>query len=104
MFRTAAYDDAHEQAAALLHAVATYHPLVDGDKRAAWPAAVTFLALHGADLAGCAEDAAYDLVIDVASGVEPRSRRSRSDCGRCDLDPNHGRRRVVRASAPPGRR
>ncbi|WP_256914623.1 type II toxin-antitoxin system death-on-curing family toxin [Streptomyces hilarionis] len=70
MFGTAAYDDVHEQAAALLHAVAANHPLVDGNKRAAWLAAATFLALHGVDLADCAQDAAYDLVIDVASGVE----------------------------------
>ncbi|MER6786007.1 type II toxin-antitoxin system death-on-curing family toxin [Streptomyces sp. NPDC000658] len=70
MFGTAAYEDVHEQAAALLHAVAANHPLVDGNKRAAWLAAATFLALHGVDLADCAQDAAYDLVIDVASGAE----------------------------------
>ncbi|MDX3117096.1 MULTISPECIES: type II toxin-antitoxin system death-on-curing family toxin [Streptomyces] len=72
MFGTVAYDDVHEQAAALLHAVAVNHPLVDGNKRTAWLAAATFLALHGVDLAGCAQDAAYDLVIDVASGVESK--------------------------------
>ncbi|WP_460066220.1 type II toxin-antitoxin system death-on-curing family toxin [Streptomyces sp. YKOK-I1] len=70
MFGTVAYEDLHEQAAALLHALATNHPLVDGNKRAAWLAAVTFLALHGVDLAGCDQEAAYDLVIDVASGAE----------------------------------
>ncbi|WP_329217799.1 type II toxin-antitoxin system death-on-curing family toxin [Streptomyces sp. NBC_01485] len=70
MFGTAAYDDLHEQAAALLHAIATNHPLVDGNKRAAWLATATFLALHGVDLAACDQDAAYDLVIDVASGTE----------------------------------
>lgn len=72
MFGTAAYDDVHEQAAALLHAIAANHALVDGNKRAAWLAAVTFLALHGVDLADSDQDAAYDLVIDVASGAEPR--------------------------------
>ncbi|SMF08519.1 type II toxin-antitoxin system death-on-curing family toxin [Streptomyces sp. Amel2xC10] len=70
MFGTAAYTDPYEQAAALLHALATNHPLVDGNKRAAWLAAATFLALHGTDLAACDQDAAYDLVIDVASGAE----------------------------------
>ncbi|MFF3937622.1 type II toxin-antitoxin system death-on-curing family toxin [Streptomyces phaeofaciens] len=70
MFGTAAYDDLYEQAAALLHGIATNHPLVDGNKRAAWLATVTFLALHGTDLAACDQDAAYDLVIDVASGTE----------------------------------
>lgn len=70
MFGTAAYDDLHEQAAALLHAIATNHPLVDGNKRTAWLAAATFLALNGVDLTGVDQDMAYDLVIDVASGDE----------------------------------
>ncbi|WP_409471826.1 type II toxin-antitoxin system death-on-curing family toxin [Streptomyces sp. HC307] len=70
MFGTAAYDDLYEQAAALLHAIATNHPLVDGNKRTAWLAAVTFLTLNGVDPAGCDQDAAYDLVVDVASGAE----------------------------------
>ncbi|WP_151476576.1 type II toxin-antitoxin system death-on-curing family toxin [Streptomyces albicerus] len=70
MFGTAAYQDPYEQAAALLHALATNHPLVDGNKRTAWLAAATFLALNGVDLAACDQDTAYDLVIDVASGAE----------------------------------
>ncbi|MFD5588552.1 type II toxin-antitoxin system death-on-curing family toxin [Streptomyces sp. NPDC127063] len=70
MFGTPAYDDLYEQAAALLHALATNHPLVDGNKRTAWLAAATFLAVNGVDLAGCAQEVAYDLVIDVASGKE----------------------------------
>jgi death-on-curing protein len=68
MFGTAAYEDLHEQAAALLHAIATNHPLVDGNKRTAWLAAATFLGVNGVNLEGCAQDSAYDLVIDVASG------------------------------------
>ncbi|MFJ3302699.1 type II toxin-antitoxin system death-on-curing family toxin [Streptomyces sp. NPDC086549] len=70
MFGTAAYPDLHEQAAALLHAIATNHPLVDGNKRTAWLAAATFLAVNGVDLAGTDQDTAYALVIDVASGEE----------------------------------
>ncbi|MEU5598172.1 type II toxin-antitoxin system death-on-curing family toxin [Streptomyces sp. NPDC020298] len=70
MFGTAAYDDLYEQAAALLHALATNHPLVDGNKRTAWLAAATFLALGGVDLTAVDQDTAYDLVIDVASGKE----------------------------------
>ncbi|MGW7408297.1 type II toxin-antitoxin system death-on-curing family toxin [Streptomyces sp. NPDC054833] len=70
MFGTAAYRDRYEQAAALLHAVATNHPLVDGNKRTAWLAAATFLAVNGVDLDGVDQDAAYELVIDVASGEE----------------------------------
>ncbi|MFF5300726.1 type II toxin-antitoxin system death-on-curing family toxin [Streptomyces sp. NPDC013161] len=70
MFGTAAYADLYEQAAALLHALATNHPLVDGNKRTAWLAAAVFLAVNGVDLADVDQDRAYDLVIDVASGVE----------------------------------
>ncbi|WP_042173270.1 type II toxin-antitoxin system death-on-curing family toxin [Streptomyces sp. NBRC 110035] len=70
MFGTAAYPGLYEQAAALLHAVATNHPLVDGNKRTAWLAAATFLALNGVDLAAVDQDTAYALVIEVASGVE----------------------------------
>ncbi|SOD86235.1 type II toxin-antitoxin system death-on-curing family toxin [Streptomyces sp. Ag109_G2-15] len=68
MFGTAAYEDLHEQAAALLHALAANHPLVDGNKRTAWLATATFLALNGVDLADVDQDTAYGLVIDVASG------------------------------------
>jgi death-on-curing protein len=70
MFGTAAYQDLYEQAAALLHALAANHPLVDGNKRTAWLAAATFLAANGVDLATCDQEVAYDLVIDVASGDE----------------------------------
>ncbi|MET8218690.1 type II toxin-antitoxin system death-on-curing family toxin [Streptomyces hirsutus] len=70
MFGTAAYPDLYEQAAALLHAIATNHPLVDGNKRTAWLTTATFLALNGVDLALVDQDAAYALVIEVASGAE----------------------------------
>ncbi|MEU9037383.1 type II toxin-antitoxin system death-on-curing family toxin [Streptomyces sp. NPDC048352] len=69
MFGTPAYEDPYEQAAALLHGIATNHPLVDGNKRTAWLAAATFLAVNGIDLAGADQDAAYRLVIAVASGA-----------------------------------
>ncbi|MFB6632674.1 type II toxin-antitoxin system death-on-curing family toxin [Streptomyces sp. NPDC056362] len=68
MFGESAYEDLYEQAAALLHAVATNHPFVDGNKRAAWLSAVTFLAVNGVDLADADLERAYGLVIDVASG------------------------------------
>jgi death-on-curing protein len=68
MFGTAAYEDLYEQAAALLHALAVNHPLVDGNKRTAWLAAAAFLAVNGVDLADADQDTAYDLVIEVASG------------------------------------
>ncbi|MFJ3636797.1 type II toxin-antitoxin system death-on-curing family toxin [Streptomyces sp. NPDC090112] len=69
MFGTPAYTDPYEQAAALLHGIAVNHPLVDGNKRTAWLAAATFLAVNGIDLADADQDAAYALVIDVASGA-----------------------------------
>ncbi|WP_328881340.1 type II toxin-antitoxin system death-on-curing family toxin [Streptomyces sp. NBC_00299] len=70
MFGTSAYDDLHEQAVAVLHAIATNHPFVDGNKRTAWLATATFLALNGVDLTGVDQGVAYALVIDVASGDE----------------------------------
>lgn len=65
-----AYEDPYQQAAALLHGIAINHPLVDGNKRTAWLAAATFLAVNGVDLGGVDQDAAYGLVIEVASGAE----------------------------------
>jgi death-on-curing protein len=74
MFGTEAYADLYEQAAALLHALATNHPLVDGNKRTAWLATATLLGVNGVDLEDCDQDTAYDLVIDVASGAESEIR------------------------------
>ncbi|MEU9007442.1 type II toxin-antitoxin system death-on-curing family toxin [Streptomyces sp. NPDC048551] len=70
MLGTPAYEDPYEQAAALLHGIAANHPLVDGNKRTAWLAAATFLAVNGVDLAAVDQDDAYALVIDVAAGHE----------------------------------
>ncbi|WP_079154178.1 type II toxin-antitoxin system death-on-curing family toxin [Streptomyces subrutilus] len=75
MFGTPAYEDPYEQAAALLHGIAANHPLVDGNKRTAWLAAATFLAVNGVDLGDADQDLAYALVIDVASGSEGDTRR-----------------------------
>ncbi|MEU8538620.1 type II toxin-antitoxin system death-on-curing family toxin [Streptomyces sp. NPDC048717] len=68
MFGESAYTGPYEQAAVLLHALASNHPFVDGNKRAAWLAAATFLAVNGIDLRHADLDAAYDLVVGVASG------------------------------------
>ncbi|MEU5045980.1 type II toxin-antitoxin system death-on-curing family toxin [Streptomyces griseorubiginosus] len=92
MLGTEAYGDLYEQAAALLHGLAANHPLVDGNKRTAWLAAATFLGVNGVDLGGCAQDVAYALVIDVASGAEGDVRtiagRLRTLAEqRCDLGP-----------------
>ncbi|MBR8641924.1 Fic family protein [Streptomyces tuirus] len=59
--------DRLRQAAALPHAIAANHSIVDGNKRTARPATATFLALNGVDLAGVDQDVAYALVVDVES-------------------------------------
>ncbi|MFI7017462.1 type II toxin-antitoxin system death-on-curing family toxin [Streptomyces sp. NPDC050164] len=70
MFGTAASEDPRVQTAALPHALATNHPLVDGNERTAGPAAASLLGVNGVDLTGCDQGTAYGLVIDVASGDE----------------------------------
>lgn len=56
------------KAAALMHSLARSHPLVDGNKRIAWLAVVVFLDLNGA-APNVTNDAAFNLVVDVATGV-----------------------------------
>jgi death on curing protein len=63
-----AYPHLFQKAAALLHSLARNHPLVDGNKRLAWLATWVFLAKIGATL-DPDDEAAYGLVIDVASGA-----------------------------------
>ncbi|MFD3921768.1 type II toxin-antitoxin system death-on-curing family toxin [Streptomyces sp. NPDC058595] len=67
MFGEEAYPDLLDKAAALLQSLAVNHPLFDGNKRTAWLACVTFLALNGVQLRPDI-DAAERLVIDVATG------------------------------------
>jgi len=67
VFGQDAYPSLPEKAAALLHSVASNHPLVDGNKRLAWLAAVVFLDLNGLEV-DMDDDEAFALVIDVASG------------------------------------
>ncbi|MGW0608255.1 type II toxin-antitoxin system death-on-curing family toxin [Streptomyces sp. NPDC002644] len=69
MFGTEAYPGLWEKAAALLHGLARNHPLVDGNKRQAWMATAVFLHLNGAPMLDVDQDAAYTLVVDVASGA-----------------------------------
>jgi death-on-curing protein len=66
-FGEEAYSDLHEKAAALLHSLARNHPLVDGNKRLALAGTIAFLGVNGVRLT-LSEDAAYDLIIAVASG------------------------------------
>lgn len=67
-FGADAYPTIAEKAAALLHALATNRALVDGNKRLALAATLAFLGINGVRLR-LTNDAAYDLVVAVASGA-----------------------------------
>ncbi|OYV24054.1 MAG: death-on-curing protein [Mycobacterium sp. 20-66-4] len=68
VFGQDAYPDLHLKAAALLHSLARNHALVDGNKRLAWTACRTFLAIN-AQWISASEDERFDLVIGVATGA-----------------------------------
>lgn len=67
VFGRDAYPGIEAKAGALLESIVVNHPLVDGNKRLGWLAVVVFYGLNGIDLQA-PDDAAYDLVIAVASG------------------------------------
>lgn len=67
VFGADAYSDVHLKAAALLHSLARNHALVDGNKRLAWTACRTFLAINGQWISA-SEDDRFDLVVQVAVG------------------------------------
>lgn len=54
-------------AAAYLYGICRNHPFLDGNKRTAVGAALTFLEMNGIDV-DAGEDAFYDVVIGVAEG------------------------------------
>ena len=62
-----AYEDLDLKAGALLESIVGNHPLVDGNKRLGWLAVVVFYGLNGTEL-DAPDNAAYDMVIAVASG------------------------------------
>jgi len=62
-----AYPTLDAKAAALLHSLARNHALVDGDERLALAAVIAFYGLNGRRLT-LTNDAAYDLVMQVAAG------------------------------------
>lgn len=68
VFGQDAYPDLHLKAAALLHSVARNHALADGNKRLAWTACRTFLAVNGQWI-GASEDERFDFVVRIAAGV-----------------------------------
>lgn len=68
VFGQDAYPDLHVKAAALLHSLARNHALVDGNKRLAWTACRTFLAIN-AHWISAPEDERFHFVIGVATGA-----------------------------------
>jgi death on curing protein len=67
VFGADAYPSLTDKAAALMHAVARNHALVDGNKRLAWSATRAFLLLNGRDLRYSVDDAEA-FVLAVAAG------------------------------------
>lgn len=67
VFGDDAYPSLDLKAAVLLESIVRNHPLVDGNKRLGWIAAVLFLARNGVRVHADHDDA-YDLVIGVAEG------------------------------------
>jgi death on curing protein len=68
VFGADAYPDLHLKAAALSHSLARNHALVDGNKRLAWTACRTFLAINGQWISA-PEDDRFEFVIQVAAGA-----------------------------------
>ncbi len=68
VFGADAYPTLSSKAAAMLHSLARSHALVDGNKRLALAGVIAFLGMNGQRLT-LSNDAAYDLVIAVASGT-----------------------------------
>jgi death on curing protein len=63
-----AYPDLNLKAPALFHSLARNHALVDGNKRLAWTACRTFLAINGHWISA-PEDDRFEFVVGVASGA-----------------------------------
>lgn len=70
VFGQDAYPSLDLKAAALLHSLARNHALVDGNKRLAWTACRTFLAVNGQWISA-PEDDRFEFVIRVATGELP---------------------------------
>jgi death-on-curing protein len=68
VFGRDAYSTVDEKAAALLHSLARNHALIDGNKRLALAGLIAFYGVNGRRLT-LTNDAAYELVMAVASGT-----------------------------------
>jgi death-on-curing protein len=62
--QTGYYADLIEEAAALWESLAQNHPFIDGNKRTAFAATYTFLAINGIRFVASA-DATYDFIADL---------------------------------------
>lgn len=69
VFGQVAYPTLFGKAAAVLFSVCQNHALLDGNKRLAWAAAVTFLALNGVPVPEVDVDSAETFILSVASGT-----------------------------------
>jgi death on curing protein len=68
VFGEDAYRDLWQKAAALMHSIVLGHPLVDGNKRLGWAAAVAFLEDNGEILDYQDVEEAESLVVSLAKG------------------------------------
>jgi len=68
LFGDEAYPSLSDKAAALMHSVATSHPLIDGNKRSAWALMVTFLAVNDYQVLAETDDA-FEFVLKVAQST-----------------------------------
>jgi death on curing protein len=69
VFGTDAYPELQAKAAALMQSLARNHALVDGNKRLAWTACLTFLAINGQSISA-PEDDRFEFVMRVATGAQ----------------------------------
>lgn len=70
VFGQEAYPDLAGKAAALLHSLCANHALIDGNKRLAWAATVTFVVLNmGSRVPDVDVDAAEAMMLAVAQGT-----------------------------------
>lgn len=68
LFGQTVYPTLFGKAAALLFSICQNHALLDGNKRLAWAAVVTFLALNGVPIPDVDVDAAEAFMLAVAKG------------------------------------
>ena len=67
LFGADAYPTLELKAAAVMHSVATSHPLIDGNKRSAWALMITFVLLNRFEVVAETNDA-FEFVLSIATG------------------------------------